>query len=115
MAAFPSGQITHSGFKYALKKDVLRTPMDSGPPKQALRSSRKYKEFDVTYNFTKTEFILFNNFVENTINFVESFDWTDPLSEGVVTARIIGGDISDARPLNPHLENWIVRMRFEVL
>jgi len=115
MAAFPDGKLLHSGFKQSTMADVLRTPMDSGPPKQALLSSRKYKEFDVTYNFTKAEFIAFNTFVEDTILFIGSFDWTDPLSEAVVTARIIGGDVSDAQPLNPHLENWIVRMRLEVL
>ena len=115
MAAFPAGKITFSGYKQQRISNVIRSDMESGPAKQALRSSRDYIRFPVSYLFTKAEFVAFDTWVTDTIKIVGTFDWVDPLSGSTLQARIVGGDISDARPLNPHLENWIVNMVLEVL
>lgn len=116
MAAFPTGpKLTASGYRYSRQSNVIRTDMEGGPTKQALMSSIDYLAFPVTYLFTKAEFIAFQTFVKTTINTVEWFDWVEPVSGATLQARIVNGDISDARPLNPHFANWIVSFQLEVL
>lgn len=115
MAVFPDGKITMSGFKRQRVSSVIRSDMESGPAKQALRSSRDYIRFPVTYLFTKTEYDAFDLWVRDTINVIGEFDWTDPVSGVVLTARIVNGDISEATPLNPNLANWVVKFMLEVL
>ena len=115
MATFPDGKITFSGFKRQRVSSVIRSDMESGPAKQALRASRDYIRFPVTYLFTATEYAAFDTWVSDTIVIVGSFDWTDPVSGTLKEARIVNGDISDATPLNPHMANWIVKFVLEVL
>lgn len=115
MATFPSGKLTASGFKRKRESNVLRSDMESGPAKQALLASQDYLRFPVIYLFTKAEYEAFDSWVKNTINVVGEFDWTEPLNDTVVTARIVNGDISDASPLNPHMADWIVKFALEIL
>ena len=115
MATFPSGKITTSGFKRQRVSSVIRSDMESGPAKQALRASRDYIRFPVTYLFTDTEYGVFDVWVRDTINTVGTFDWTDPVSDTVMTARIVEGDISEASPVNPQMSHWVVKFLLEVL
>lgn len=115
MATFPAGKITFSGFKRQRVSSVNRSDMESGPAKQALRSSRDYIRFPVTYLFTDVEYDAFDLWVDATINKVGWFDWTDPVSDTVREARIVNGDISEASPLNPQMDRWVVKFMIEVL
>ena len=117
MATFPTGgKITFSGFKRQRVASVVRSDMESGPAKQALRASRGYIRFPVTYLFTAAEYTAFDTWVKNTINFVGVFDWVDPYTGTTHTdARIIEGNINDATPLNPHMADWVVKFQIEVL
>lgn len=115
MAAFPSGKLTASGYRYQRRSNVLRTDMDSGPAKQALRASQDLLQFPVTYLFTKAEFQAFQTFVSVTIGVVGWFDWTEPVSGSTVQARILNGDISNAQPLNPNLADWVVQFTMEIV
>lgn len=114
MAVFPAGKITASGFRRKRMSNVIRTDMESGPAKQALRSSRDSIRFPISYLFTKAEYDAFDLWVRDTINTVGWFDWVDPVSGATLQARIVNGDISDAAPLNPHMANWVVKMELEV-
>jgi len=116
MATFPAGLLTATGFRRKRMSNVLRSDMEAGPAKQALKSSRDYLRFPVTYLFTKTQYQAFDTWVTDTIGVVGWFDWTDPMDGvTVLQARIVNGDISDAAPLNPHLANWVVTFEMEVL
>lgn len=113
--AFPAGKLTAHGFKRKRMSNVIRTDMESGPAKQALRASTDYIRFPVTYLFTKAEYLAFDAWVDTTINKVGWFDWTDPLDGvTVLQARIVMGDISDASPMNPHMADWVVTFEMEV-
>jgi len=115
MATFPNGKLTASGFKRQRVSNVIRSDMESGPAKQALRASQDYLRFPVVYLFTKAEYEAFDIWVRDTINVIGEFDWTEPLNDTVVTARIVNGDVSDAVPLNPHMANWVVKFTLEIL
>lgn len=114
MATFPAGKILKNGFKRQRTIKVVRSDMESGPAKQALRSTTGYLRFPVKYFFTKAEYEIFDNWVKNTINFVGVFDWTEPLTGNIMEARIVNGDISDAEPFNPHLAHWVVSFVLEI-
>ena len=113
MATFPAGTLLFPGYKYQRRSNVVRSEMDSGPAKQALRSSTDYIQVPVTYRFTKAEYLAFQIWVRDTINKVGWFDWTEPLSSLVKQTRIVEGDISNSYPNNPQLEEWIVEMVLE--
>ena len=116
MAAFPNGKLTANGFRRKRISNVIRSDMESGPAKQALKSSRDYLRFPVTYLFTKAEYLAFDIWVTDTIGIVGWFDWTDPVDGiTVLQARIFNGDISDAAPMNPDMANWVVSFEMEVL
>lgn len=116
MATFPTGgKLTASGFRRSRMSNVVRTDMESGPAKQALRSSRDTIRFPVTYLFNNIEYVIFDAWVKNTINKVGWFTWTEPFRGAVVQARIVNGDISDAAPLNPHMADWVVSFEIEIL
>ncbi len=116
MATFPTGgKITFSGFKRKRMSNVIRSDMESGPAKQALRSSQDYIRFPVTYLFTEAEYDTFDAWVKNTIFSVGWFSWVEPKDGATLQARIVNGDISDATPINPNMANWIVKFEIEVL
>jgi len=115
MATFPNGKLTASGFKRNVSANVLRSEMESGVPKQVLINSKKIRRFPVTYLFTDVEYTLFETWVKQTITFIGVFDWTDPFTGQLLQAHIVNGDISDARPMNPQMDRWLVTMEFEVL
>lgn len=116
MATFPSGTLLFSGYKHSRVSRVVRTDMESGPAKQALRAAKDYLRFTVTYRFTSTEFDAFQLWVRDTIKTVGEFDWVEPQTGATKTnTRIVNGDISDARPFNPQLDEWLVTMQLEFL
>jgi hypothetical protein len=115
MATFPAGVLTANGFRRKRVSNVIRSDMESGPAKQALRASRDYIRFPVTYLFTKAQYLAFDTWVTDTIDTVGWFDWTEPIASATLQARIVNGDISEAAPLNPHMANWVVSFELEVL
>lgn len=116
MATFPTGgKITFSGFKRNRVSNILRSDMEAGPSKQAKRSFRDFINFPVTYIFTDTEYAAFDVWVRDTISAVDWFDWIDPVSGSTIQARIINGDISEAVPLNPQMDTWLVKFMLETL
>jgi len=112
---FPPGKLLKNGFKRQRIPNVIRSDMESGPAKQALRSTRNYLRFPVEYYFTKAEYEFFDIWVKDTINTIGTFDWIEPLNSTTVRAKIIGGDISDATPINPQLSHWVVKFIIEIL
>lgn len=115
MATFPAGKILKNGFKRQRTVNVIRSDMESGPAKQALKTSQQYIMFPVEYWFTDAEYQAFDIWVADTILSVGTFDWIEPLNNTTVTARIVSGDISDAQPYNPQMSHWIVKFMLEVL
>lgn len=114
MAAFPSyPKLLFAGFAEQPDPGAYRSEMESGPPKQLKAPSRVLIKRPVRYHLqSNADYISFKAFVETTINRVDWFDWTDPVSNTVKSARILGGQY-DAAPMVPDLSNWEVSFMIE--
>lgn len=106
MPAIPVYAKLHK-FPFEPESAVLRTEMESGPPKQAKLRSRVMVERPVTYSLdSKADYLAFMTWVRGTINRgVSWFDWTDPLDNVTKLARIKGGKVS-YKSLNAALSFW---------
>lgn len=115
MASFPStGKLLFIGFAEKREKAVQRTDMESGPSKQIKVRSRRMITRPVTYLFAKTDYLAFMAWVAADINMgVDWFDWTDPVDGVTKDARIVDGDVSDAKPRQGHFSHWLVSFQLE--
>lgn len=115
MADFPSyGTLLARGYKEQRQPVVQRTEMENGLPKQRQTATLQMVRRPVTYRFTDTDYQSFVDWVRNTINNgVDWFNWTDPRTSTVKQARIVGGDISDAMPVNSVAKKWDVSFTLE--
>ena len=113
MATFPAGKLLYNGFKHEISYSIVRSDGVNGPAKQALLATQEHLIVPVKYYFTKDEFKLFQEWFRDTINVIGAFDWTEPLSDTVIKARIVNGDISDAIPINQVLSHWTVGFKIE--
>jgi len=114
MAAFPSyAQLERQGFGDTPRPGVVRTDMESGPPKQATVESRSLHRISVVYLIsTKADYQSFITWWETTISRVDWFDWTDPVSNTTKQARIVDGAI-ETTPLRSDLAHWEIRFDLE--
>lgn len=116
MATFPvEGLLLLDGFSEQPRPGVLRTDMDSGPPKQAPIESLLLNQRPVVYLFkSKADYQTFFSWWRDTIVRTGWFDWTDPVSATTKRARIAGGQIQP-RPRRGDLGSWEVSMVLETL
>lgn len=115
MAAFPAyAKLLLEGFGENPEPAVLRTEMESGPPKQAKIKSRVMVARPVIYALdSKADYLAFIAWFKTGVNYgSDFFDWTDPLDGLVKNARIVGGKI-EARPINGALSQWRVSFSLE--
>ena len=68
---------------------IIRTPSDAGVAKQRLRYTAVAVPFTCHVEMTRAQYIVFNNFVKNTLKYVLPFNWNDMMTDqGVVTYRM---------------------------
>lgn len=93
MAAFPTVKHYWDSFEEQRGTALRRTPMESGPPKQAAHQSRVMVTVAMKLAFfTKAEFDAFMTFFVTTVNNgADWFDWTHPRTGAVLQARFVGG------------------------
>lgn len=115
MATFPSNaKLLFEGFTERPASAVLRTEMESGPPKQAKLVSRVMVPRPVRYLFaSKADYQAFVTWFRTQISYgADWFDWTDPVDGTVKSARIVNGTY-EPTPLRKNLERWVVAMDLE--
>lgn len=67
---------------------IIRSSNDAGVAKQRLRYTAVATPITAQIVMTRDQVAIFRNFVENTLNHVLPFDWTDMLTDsGTVTYR----------------------------
>ena len=115
---FPSGgQLLLNGYGMRPGSAVLRTEMETGPPKQAKIKSQVMVGRPVQYLYTETELQAFETWFRGTeCNWGASwFDWTDPRDGVAKQMRIVDG----LYDVTPHNETegaplkWIVSLNLE--
>ena len=96
MAVFPAlGKLRLEGYGEQPESAVLRTEMESGPPKQAQVRSRVMVTRPVTMQYNAADYGSFKTWFRDDIaRGADWFDWTDPVDGVIKQARIAGGEYS---------------------
>jgi hypothetical protein len=106
--------ILRDGFAIQRQSAVLRSDMESGPPKQAKILSRVLVPRAVTFSL-KT-LADYNSFIvwfrDDLVRGAEWFTWTDPVDNVSKLARIVGGVLESEEP-HGSLNAWRIRCRME--
>ena len=112
---FPSyAKILFSGYSQQRESALLRTEMDSGPPRQAKVRSRVMVTrscdlyFDSLSAFQSFEFWYANDLNEG----VAWFNFTDPISGAAKQGRFVGGGYV-ATPLLGQSKAWKISLKIE--
>lgn len=115
MAAFPTyAKISYGSYSETRESALMRTEMESGPPKQARIKSRVLttKNVSIMLN-TKANYLSFTAWYRDTIH--DGADWftfTDPVSGSTVNARFAGGGF-DATSVHG-TDMWSIKSKIEV-
>jgi len=115
MATFPAyANILFNGYNKKRESALLRSEMESGPPKQA---RVRYNVMEVhsvkIYVSSNADFQSFENWYSNNLNEGASwFDFTDPVTLSIVQARFKDGGYT-ATPMTPDMENWEITAQIE--
>lgn len=115
MATFPSyAQILYNGYSQKKESALLRTEMDSGPPKQAMVKSKVMIVRSVKiYLASKANFNSFETWYDTDLsNGALWFDFVDPVSGSTIQARFRDGGYT-AQPMTPAMQDWEVSAQIE--
>jgi hypothetical protein len=115
MATFPTYmKLTHTGPRVTREPVVLRTDMESGPPKQAMARSLGMVTRAVEYACTLANYQLFKTWFKiDVARGAGWFFWSDPEDDVSKLARIVGGVIDEEMPSGKTLDVWILKFKLE--
>lgn len=111
MASLPSYvKIRLEGFAEQRESALLRTEMESGPPKQVKIKSRVMVTRPVVLEInTLANYNAFVVWFRDTIHEgADWFDWLDPVSNTTKQVRFSGGGL-DAAPVSGTAGYWLIR------
>ena len=114
MPSFPSyAEISYANFAEQRESGLLRTEMESGPPKQAVVKARVLVTRPVTIIlFSKADYIAFVDWFATTLKEGALwFDFMDPVRLTTKQARFVGGGL-DGSPM-AGLELWSINTKIE--
>ena len=114
MATFPTyAKLLADGYAEQRESALLRTEMESGPPKQAKFKSRVMVVRPVTVLLqSRSDYLSFVTWFSETINEGSAwFDFTDPVTHTVKQGRIVGGGL-EATP-QAGLTLWTIPLKIE--
>lgn len=114
-ATYPStGEFLLSGYGEVPEGALNRTTMETGPAKQAKVRSKELVTREVSYRYSKTDYIAWKVWRASTINRgADWFNWVNPLNGTTVLARIVNG-VYQANTFNAGGEiKWDVNFKLE--
>jgi len=92
---------------------VMRTEMESGPPKQRKRSSRQMVSRNVSYiAMGDSEYIGWKEWFAQTGLGADWFRWLDPVDRQIKPARIVGGEY-EAKVMTWATKAWRISFTIE--
>lgn len=115
MATFPSyAKLLFDGYSEQRESALIRTEMESGPPRQSKVRSRVMVRRSVSILFSsKADYQSFLSWYANELSEGASwFNMTDPVSGLTIGARFVGGGFS-AAPVNNGLTRWTAKTQIE--
>lgn len=108
-------QYPEKGFSESGGVNILRTPMDSGPPKQRY-IGRSSEMITVSYFMSDAQVAIFEDFVENTLRGVSRFYVMHPRKKTQVEARIVAQQAGQLYSLQYGAPGYfLVNFQLEVL
>lgn len=116
MATFPTyADVLIEGYSINKESALLRTEMESGPPKQAKLKSKVMITHNVQiYLSTNANFQSFESWYTNDISQGSAwFDFVNPITGSTVAARFKNGGYT-ATPMSAKLEEWKVSAQIEM-
>ena len=107
-------KILYSGYSQRRESALLRTEMESGPPKQAkIRSRVMVTRAAKLYLSSKADFQSFETWFKDDLDEgALFFNMTDPVSGSTIEARFVGGGYT-ATPMSAKLNLWEVDVNIE--
>lgn len=107
-------KILLDGYKHERESALLRTEMESGPPKQAkIKSKVMVSRTCNLYIDSKDDFESFEQWYSETLNEGALwFTYSDPVSQMNKTARFVGGGFS-AAPKGSVYGSWVISTKIE--
>lgn len=115
MATLPaSAKILFDGFAEQRESALMRTEMESGPPRQTKVRSRVMVRRSVSILFSsKSDYLSFKSWFANDINEGATwFNMPDPVTGETISARFVGGGFS-ASPVNNGMTRWSAKTQIE--
>lgn len=115
MATFPAyAQILFKDYSQKKESALLRTDMESGPPKQAKIKSKVMAVRNVKiYLSSKSDFQSFETWYEDDIQLGSAwFDFVDPVSGLTIQARFRDGGYT-ATPMIADMNKWEITAQIE--
>jgi hypothetical protein len=116
MAALPAyAQILFDGYSVTKESALLRTEMESGPPKQAKVKSRVMVTHKVNFYLdSRANYQAFETWYANDISYgADWFDYPDPISGNTVQARFKNGGY-DSSPMSANMDQWKISAQIEM-
>ena len=114
-AALPSYvKVLRDGFAEQRESALLRTELESGPPRQAKVKSRVMVTRPVKLMLSsRADFASFKTWYASTINEgADWFTWYDPVTASTLTVRFVSGGF-DATPLGSVDGAWVISAQIE--
>lgn len=115
MATFPAyAQILYKDYAQKKESALLRTEMDSGPPKQARVKSKVMLVRNVKIHLqSKSDFANFETWYDDDLDQGSAwFDFIDPVSGSTISARFRDGGYT-AQPMSAAMEKWEITAQIE--
>jgi hypothetical protein len=115
MATFPAyAEILFDSYNKKRESALLRSEMESGPPKQARVKYNVMVVHNVKiYLASRDDFESFEEWYKDDLNEGSSwFDMTDPVYGSTIQARFRDGGYT-ATPMSAKMEDWTVQAQIE--
>ena len=115
MASLPSyAKILFDSYSRKKESALIRTEMESGPPKQAKFQSKVMITRNVKIYFaSKADFINFETWYDTTLDQGSGwFDYVDEISGITVSARFVNGGY-ESSPLSAKMDKWQISAKIE--
>jgi hypothetical protein len=110
-------EIQFAGYAEQPESAVIQTEMDDGPAKLRRTKSRVMVRRPITAHLRTLSayqsFMTWFRAADQANRGAAWFDWTDPVDGVTKLARIMGGQITEARPIRVGLQGWMVAMTLE--
>lgn len=106
--------LLYQDYSFSRDSALIRTEMESGPPKQARIKNKTMNTHNVKLHFdSKGDFTLFQTWFSTTLKEgSEWFNMTDPISGSSIVARFNGGGYT-AKPMSAKMDNWEISAKIE--